>query len=141
MISVAKDADLTLREILNKSAVKDVPEAEEILRKCILRSKEIRYGFLDGELACMWGLIPPTVLSDAAYLWLLTTNIVAEHKFLFIRYSQRYIEEALRLYPVLVGDVVAGNESAMQWLKWLGAEFQALANGKVSFVIRRKEPR
>jgi len=29
----------------------------------------------------------------------------------------------------------------MQWLKWLGAEFQALANGKVSFVIRRKEPR
>jgi hypothetical protein len=138
MITIRKNKPADIREMVSRSPVADVPDAEKILRECMLRSIEVRYGLLDGEIACMWGLIPPTLLSDKAYLWLLTTDIVAEHKFLFIRHSQRYIEEALKIYPVIVGDVVLGNVSAMRWLKWLGAEFSEPDGKRISFTIQVK---
>lgn len=86
----------------------------------------------------MWGLIPPSLLSNRAYLWLLSTHIVQEHKFLFIRYSQRYVEEMLKVYDELYGDVLVGNDPAKKWLKWLGAEFGYPDRGRIPFVIRKK---
>ena len=86
----------------------------------------------------MWGLIPPTILSDNAYLWLLTTNIIAEHKFLFIRYSQRWVEDVLKIYPVLTGNVRIDNEPAKQWIKWLGAVFYESDGNMIRFTISRK---
>lgn len=137
-VAVTKECDLSIRDIIYNSPVRDAPNAEEILRRCILRSEEVRYGYHDGSLACVWGLIPPTIMSDTAYLWLLTTNIATEHKFLFVRHSQRYIEEALKVYPRIVGDANASDESAKKWLRWLGAEFEPPFGGRMNFVIRRK---
>lgn len=110
----------------------------ETLRACLLRSVEVRYGIVDGKVACVWGLIPPTLLSTSAWLWLDTTEIVAEHKFLFVRYSQRYVEEALKTYPKLIGDCIVGNWSGRRWLEWLGAEFSPAIGGRWPFVIRAK---
>jgi len=104
----------------------------------MFRSEEVRYGMVDGKIACVWGLIPPTLLSNKAYLWLLTTDIVAEHKFLFVRHSQRYVEEALKQYPIIVGDCLIGNASAMRWLRWLGAEFGEPDGGRIPFMIKAK---
>lgn len=108
------------------------------MQETVWRSIEVYEGKLDGEVACVWGMIPPTVLSDKAYMWLLTTDIIAEHKFLFIRYSQRWIEEALKCWPEIVGDVLVGNESAKRWLKFLGAEFLPPVKNRIPFTIRRK---
>jgi hypothetical protein len=138
MISVMTKSDIPIRAILDQTSVGNRTDAEATLRACIIRSSEVRYGFIHGELACLWGLIPPSLLSDTAYLWLLTTEIVAENKFLFIRHSQRMIEDALLLYPRLEGDVVVGNDSAFRWLRWLGAQFSPPEGKVVKFVIRRK---
>lgn len=138
MISIQRISDVPLHDVLKRTSVAHLPDAEMTLRQCVYRSTEVRYGFLDGRLACMWGLIPPTLLSQSAYLWLLTTDIVAEHKFLFVRHSQRYVEEALKIYPAIVGDVILGNAPARKWLSWLGAEFGQPEQGRVRFVIRRK---
>lgn len=124
-VAVQQGGLIRTAEMVKNSPVANLPEAEEALREYIYRSIEVRLGLIDGKPACVWGLIPPTLLSQQAYLWLLTTNIVAEHKFLFVRHSQRYIEEALKIYPEIVGDVIVPNEPAMKWIKWLGGVFEA----------------
>lgn len=116
----------------------EVYDLHQEVRKCMLRSVEVRYGLVDGELACVWGLIPPTLLSSNAYLWLHTTELVEDHKFLFVRHSQRYVEEMLRHFPKIVGDCLIGNSSARRWLEWLGAEFYPPVGGRWPFVIRAK---
>lgn len=138
MIAIERTKEVNLREVILRSEVKHIPEAEEILRDCMYRSMEIRIGKVDGVVACVWGLIPPTILSDSAWLWLLCTDIVAEHKFLFVRHSQRYIEEALKEYPIILGDCLIDNKSAKRWLEWLGAKFAEPIAGRIPFSIRAK---
>jgi hypothetical protein len=138
MVDILAQAPTNTGDLIHRSQVASIPGAEEILKECIWRSTEVRQGLVDGEVACAWGLIPPTILSNTAYLWLLTTDIIAEHKFLFIRYSQRYIEEALKTYPIIIGDVVGHNPSARRWIKWLGGEFGPTILGRTPFTIRAK---
>ena len=138
VISVEKGTVQDFLDIVRRSPVADKPNAVDIIREASYRSIEVRQGLVNGEVACMWGLIPPTLLSDTAYLWLLTTNLVEEHKFLFVRHSQMYVKEALNYFPNIVGDVMVTNVGAKRWLKWLGAEFGESDGRKIPFVIRRK---
>jgi hypothetical protein len=138
VISIEKSRALDVREVIRKSTVADMPGAEGILRDWLYRSTEVRFGMVDGEIACVWGLCPPTLLSESAYLWLLTTPLVDEHKFLLVRHSQRYVEEALRVYPSIIGNVAIHNTSAIRWLKWLGASFVEDIEGWLAFTIRKK---
>lgn len=131
------DHELAL-SILKRSGEMDLtPDAESVLLNCMERSIKVCCGWYDDNPACIWGLIPPTVLSDRAYLWLVTSNIVFEHKFLFIRYSQRYVEEMLSVYSLLYGEVAVKNKAAKKWLGWLKAEFGEPSKGFYPFVIRR----
>lgn len=95
-------------------------------------------GFVDGEIACMWGLVPPTLLSDQAYLWLVTTDLVKQHRFALVRHSQRMVEQALEIYPLIVGQCERGNEEAMRWIRWLGGTFGPWKDNLRPFEIRRK---
>lgn len=137
-VTITSRTNYSLRDILERSENAKIPGAEEILRECLYRSREVRFGLVDGDLACMWGLIPPTILSSTAWLWLVTTEIVAENKFLFIRHSQRWIEEALKIYPEIIGDCLLSNASAQRWLRWLGAEFHQPVGNRWPFTIRAK---
>ncbi len=139
MITVRTAKDYDLRLVLRRSPLAGLLGAKETLDECMQRSSQIWHGLVDGEIACAWGLIPPTILSDHAYLWLLTTDIVAEHKFLFIRHSQRCVEETLRLYPSIIGDTDVHNTSAIRWLRWLGARFYDPIDGKLPFTIEKKK--
>lgn len=133
-----KDYDgdrIALMELLRRSPIADQERAMEIMNEVLFRSVEIRFGYIDGEVACVWGLIPPTLLSNAGYMWLITTEIVAENKFLFIRHSQLWVEAALSRYPVLVGDVIQGHDSARRWIEWLGGVFGVAVLGRVPFTI------
>ena len=137
-VAIRRDGLIKTDDLIRRSPVAEVPGAEEVLRDCIYRSIEVRLGIIVGKPACVWGLIPPTLLSCTAYLWLLTTDIIAEHKFLFVRHSQRYIEEALKEYPEIVGDVIGDNPSAVRWIRWLGGEFQEPIMGRRVFRIKAK---
>jgi hypothetical protein len=138
MVDVLAQAPTNTSDLITRSTFAHIPGAEEVLRECIWRSIEIRQGLVDGEVACVWGLIPPTILSNTAYLWLCTTDIIAEHKFLFIRHSQRYIEEALKRYSTIIGEVVGHNPPARRWIRWLGGEFGPTILDRTPFTIRAK---
>ena len=90
---------------------------------CLLMSTIMWAGFIRGELACIWGVIPPSLMSDQAYAWLNTTEVLKGHEFIFVRHSQMVFDELLEEYPSVVGHVVIGSDKAYRWLRWLGAEF------------------
>lgn len=94
-----------------------------MLDRFIRHSECCWLGKIDGEFACIWGLIPPTLLSSTAYLWLLVGEPVDRHKFVFVRHSQIEIRRMLDIYPTIVGHCDVRHKRSMQWLKWLGAKF------------------
>lgn len=112
-------------------------EERDLMNRFIFSSTDLYVGTLDGEIACVWGCIPPTLLSSRAYLWLYTTDVVKEHTFLFIRHSQLAMEKLLEKYDTVVGTTIAGNDKAIRWLKWLGATFEPSDGRKLNFEIRK----
>lgn len=116
-------SNVDFRAIIRRSHVRDNPEAETILANFKRQSSFSWIGTADDMVACIWGLIPPTLMSDQAYLWLLTTDLIEEHKFLFVRYSQLAMEEMLLRYPRIVGHVDSTQTRSIRWLRWLGARF------------------
>ena len=138
MIQIKEATSFGARQVFEKSGIKDVPGAEETLDTLLIRSTVRHIGMVDGEVAAMWGLVPQSLLSNQAYLWLLTTDLAQEHKFLLVRYSQMFVESALKHYATIVGHCEAGNIPAKRWIRWLGGEFGAGDGKKVPFVIKRK---
>jgi len=114
---------IDFRSIIRRSAVADRPDACETLADFYRRSSYTWIGVADDIVACIWGLIPPTILSDRAYLWMLTTDLVDEHKFIFVRYSRLAMDEMLKHYPTIVGHVEATQTRSIRWLRWLGARY------------------
>jgi hypothetical protein len=126
LISVGLDKKLTEDEIT-------------AFNRCLFSTTTTWLGIVNGKLCCVWGLIPPTLLSEQAYLWLYVTEHVKEYEFVFVRYSQRAVEDMLKTFPTIVGHATVGASRSLKWLKWLGAEF-GLPEGKyVPFVIRKKQ--
>jgi len=99
---------------------------------------EVWMGFVDGDFVCCWGLIPPTFLSNQAYLWMWAPEPI-KHQFIFVRQSQLQIERMLQRFDSIVGHCLVTARSAQRWLKWLGAEFDAPQGDTVAFTIRRRE--
>jgi len=108
------------------------------LAECITMSIVVWQAKVEAELVGLFGLIPPTLLSSQAYLWLHTTPAWDEHKFILVRFSQRMMEVMLAEYPTIVGHCHIENERAIRWLKWLGAVFHEPVGVKVPFSIRKK---
>jgi hypothetical protein len=138
MIQIREATSYSARQVFEKSGIKDVPGAEQTLDQLLIRSTVRHIGLVDGEVAAIWGLVPQSLLSNQAYLWLLTTDLAIEHRFLLVRYSQMFVEQALKHYERLVGHCEAGNYSAKRWIRWLGGEFGKADGKKVPFVIKRK---
>lgn len=138
-VEIVQDEDVNIVEVIKKSTVRDLPHSADVLRVYILNSVEFWVGKIDGEIACVFGLMPPSLLADSAYLWLLTTEVVDANTFLFIRHSQRWIEENLKRYKLLRGHVLATNQQAKRWLRFLGARIFEPEGGRHAFEIRNKK--
>ncbi len=107
------------------------------LYECLFLSKDVRVGRVDGKLVCIWGVVPPSLMSNRAYLWLYVHERIKEYEFLFIRRSQLAVKEMLRDYDELYGVTDPHQRKTLRWLKWLGAQFTP--NGKMlDFSIRKQ---
>jgi hypothetical protein len=95
-------------------------------------------GQIDGDVACAFGVVQPSILSDSAYLWLLHTDLVEQHKFMFIHYSQIVLKIILDHWPRVVGHADVRNDKAIRWLRWLGATFIAHEGEQLTFEIRKQ---
>jgi len=138
-VAIVRSHDCDLDDVLSRSPeARTLPNATQLLRRWYRVSEEIWFGMHDDRIACICGLWPPSLISNRAYLWLLTTDLVEQHKFLFIRHSQRMIEDALKRYDKIIGHVEVGNDAGRKWLRWLGANIEPPANGFSKFTIRRR---
>lgn len=132
-----------IRKITNYEAAELVGgiDLDEVGQKtmdfCLLMSTVIWAGFIDNRLACIWGVIPPTLMSNQAYLWLYTTDVIKGHEFILVRHSQLVIDEVLKEYPSIVGHAIIGSDKSIRWLKWLGAKFGSPQGMAVPFRITR----
>ena len=118
--------------------VDKVKPMNEAMAFCSKISSETWEGRVDGKVACVWGLILPTLLSEQVYLWLYSNELVDQHQFIFVRNSQRLVEEILKRYELIVGHCLIENDRGRRWLKWLGASFGEPDGKKLPFTIRRK---
>lgn len=134
-VTGAEAYDLIFEEHLAKLPALD----QETMQRAMTNSSRVWLGCDDGRIIAVWGLIPPTMLSDRAYLWLYTTANLTEHTFLFIRNSQRAVQEMLEHYPVIVGHGLVGNTRSLRWLRWLGAQFGEPVGKFIPFEIRAEQ--
>lgn len=74
----------------------------------------------DGELACMFGVTPISMLGGIGCPWMLGTELITQNAGAFIRHSRSYIQEMLQAYPHLFNFVDARNAKAIRWLKRAG---------------------
>lgn len=137
-VNIEQVNDVDVLGLISQTKYAGVLGADKTLKQCLLLSGISWMGFIDGKVACVWGLVPPTLMSNRAYLWLLTTDLVDEHQFIFVRHSQRFVEEALKEYDIIVGHCHSKETRSIRWLKWLGAEFSVPEGLRVPFSIRRK---
>ncbi len=113
-------------------------EESRILEQYLNFSQKLCIGSVEGKMCCAWGVVPPSLLSDRAYLWLYSTDLVEQYKFLFVRRSQIVIQEMLEEFPIITGYCEIGSERSMRWLRWLGAVFGEPLGKFLPFEIRKR---
>jgi len=126
-----------ISELISSIDPDKVLEIEAMQRYAAI-SVKLRAGSINGHLICLWGLIPPTLCSDRAYLWLYTTEAAQEHEFILVRRSQIEVQEMLEEYPLIVGHCEISETRSIRWLRWLGAKFGDHEGTLVPFMIERK---
>lgn len=100
----------------------DIPEAHRsIFISWAADSVPLLVGTYDSKLLCLVGLIPPTFLSDTAYIWCYDTAEVRNHSILFGRHARRLLTSLRRAYPRILGH--CNNPRSIAWLTSLGATF------------------
>lgn len=62
-------------------------------------------------------------LDNIGVPWMLATPEIDNHKQFFARASLHYRDEYQSKFPVLTNYVYSNNVHAIEWLKWLGFEF------------------
>ena len=83
------------------------------------------------ELLCVYALIPTTLLSDQAYIWMFWTEAITRHKLVFARRAKRLTKELLGRYSTIVGHCT--RPESQPWLISVGATFRS----PTEFVISR----
>ena len=136
MIKIKEVSDVSLSKLILKSDALTKKEANILnhWQKISLSSFMVEN---DGALLCVWGVIPPSLLSTEVYLWLHVTSQIKTNQFLFVRHSQMVVEELLKEYEVIVGHVKVDAPHSRRWLKWLGAKFGPQQGSLIPFRIER----
>ena len=139
-VRIIQDFNPDVYDIIARTEYKDNPhDAIDRLRRYVSVSQVIRIGMVDDVISCIWGLIPPSLVSTKAYLWLLTTDQTQSHQFHLVRHSQIEVARLLDEYDLIIGHCSPKQPKSVRWLRWLGAEFQDPDElGRLPFQIRRK---
>lgn len=108
---------------------------QEIMTRSLRNSPDAWVAYHDEMVLGFCGLIPPTLLSDTAYLWMFTTPGFAEHRTACLRQSRKLLQDALQRYPIIVGHC---SMVSQRWLQWLGATLLPPQGDFIPFEIKAK---
>lgn len=125
MIQVLPTERVHVQEIAQRMRVEEGVERvgldkDRIVADAVIKADYAFTAFVDNEIACMWGIHRPTMLSDTAYMWLVTTPLVEQHAFMFARRSQIYLRGLKEHFSLIQGHVDARFKRSIRWLGWLG---------------------
>lgn len=96
---------------------------------------------VDGVPAAIFGVYPISALTRVAAPWLLGTDMTKKVRRRFITEGKKYVDEMLRLFPVLINYVDKRNDQSIRWLMWLGFDFVHEIPGKSGDPFLRFEMR
>ena len=136
-VEIAQPQYVNAEEIISRSKVAHVPGADQTLTHCLSISCHWWAGMIDGQAACVFGLVAPCILSNEAYLWLLTTDLAEAHPFLLVRYSQMMLKEMLAKFPKITGHCELSDARARRWVRWLGGKFGYPTDQRIPFEIHQ----
>lgn len=88
--------------------------------KGVKQSTDVIAGWADGDLVCMAGAVPASMLSSSATVWLLATKHIESHSFLFFRYGREYLKVLKEKYSYIDCYCRRDNEYGTRWLHILG---------------------
>lgn len=80
---------------------------------------------IDGELVCMMGVCPLSLLCGLGAPWLLGSEAIERHAGAFIKHTKIYIPLMLQAYPHLFNLVDARNRKSIAWLRRAGFKVYA----------------
>lgn len=114
------DLILDLRTADEEECLAGNMTSEQAIRMSMMASRYSYAVEADGEVLAFWGYGSNTLIAQTAYAWLLTRPAIEEHKFRFIRTSQRIVEYILEEYLEVIVLVHDTHYEARRWLRWLG---------------------
>jgi hypothetical protein len=91
----------------------------------------------EGQIVCMAGITPLSLIGRTGVPWLLGSELVVQHRRVFMVETCRMVARWLTLFDVLRNVVDDRYDAAIRWLSWLGFEIGdpfPLANGKFRVV-------
>lgn len=97
------------------------PEEQQAMRRFGELSSPIYVGIYNGQLLAILGLIPNSLISDEAYVWLYHTPWVRHHKIKFGRWAKWVMSNFTVRYQRLYGHCLTPD--SRKWLVSLGARF------------------
>lgn len=79
--------------------------------------------YVGDDIVALWGVRRKSRISPEAYVWLVASKNIEQHRFLFAKESRRILDEICKDFTRVENFVDCGNESIIRWLRWLGFRF------------------
>ena len=90
---------------------------------CALRgSLQAWTGLIDGRVACMFGVVPESLMGGSGFPWMLGSDLIISHQKLFLRRCRKNVAMMAEQFNYLHNYVDDRNVKAVKWLEWLGFE-------------------
>lgn len=110
---------------------------DEALRSAFFASDFCSTAYLRGDLVAMFGVVRAHGVNIG---WVLTTENVEKHPFLFYKACKKTISELLDVYPSLVNMIDDRHKRALSWAKHIGFDIgPAVPFGPNKMLFRRVE--
>lgn len=104
-------------------AVTGLP-AGAVLQQCADISDQCWVGCTDdNEPGVLWGTQPVAGVPEVGWIWMVCTDLILEHRWVFLEQARRGIRQAHASYPVLTNYVDERNEVHVKWLRAMGFSF------------------
>jgi len=95
----------------------------QIVQDSVELSSYVKSGLVNGEIACIWGVCPISIIGSKGSPWLLATPVIEKHPMAFLRRCKPFIKKFRSLYKYMENYVDVRNKVAIHWLKWMGFKF------------------
>jgi len=91
---------------------------------CLLQAHRLSTGckslIIEGEVACIFGVVPLSMIGGIGSPWMLGTDLIEKYPLTFLRKCRNSVLAMTASYGTLLNYVDTRNVMAIRWLFWLG---------------------